>query len=348
MKRRKFIFSLIGTAAAGLAAWRLGLPKQLGATTLSAGNPRGSMAADQWVKVSRSNYALGSRVILTVYHENQELAEAAISSAFEELELVEQVMSLYRPESQIRQLNATGHLADPHPYLVEVLRTSNDLSERSLGAFDVTVQPLWTLRHSCARTGQEPDEAALTKALRNVDWRRVAVSDRKIELRGDGTEITLNGIAQGFAADAVRRILVSHGIRSALIDTGEIGTLGKHAQQRDWSIGIKHPRETGSLIGMARLNGRCLATSGDYETTFTNDLTQHHLLDPKTGNSPTELSSVSIAANTAMQADALSTAVFTAGLRDGMELVKSIPGADALFVTKQGKVVRTAGFPLAS
>lgn len=173
-------------------------------------------------------------------------------------------------------------------------------------------------------------------------------SDGDIELRGDDTEITLNGIAQGFAADAVRRVLVSHGIESALIDTGEIGTLGEPAQKRDWSIGIKHPRDIGNLLGMARLNGRCLATSGDYETTFTNDFSQHHLLDPKTGSSPAELSSVSIAATTAMQADALSTAVFVAGLRDGKELVKSIPGVDALFVTKQGKVVRTAGFPLAS
>jgi thiamine biosynthesis lipoprotein len=102
-----------------------------------------------------------------------------------------------------------------------------------------------------------------------------------------------------------------------------------------------------SLVGTAAA-GR--ATSGDYETTFTNDFSQHHLLDPKTGSSPAEaeLSSVSIAATTAMQADALSTAVFVAGLRDGMELVKSIPDADALFVTKQGKVVRTAKFPLAS
>ncbi|RKX36196.1 MAG: FAD:protein FMN transferase [Verrucomicrobia bacterium] len=348
MKRRKFIFSLVGTAAAGLTAWKLGLLKQAGTATVPGGNLTGALAAGRWVKVSRSTHALGTQVALTVYHHDQELAEKAIASAFDELEIVEQLMSLYRPDSQLSQLNATGRLADPHPYLVEVLRTANDLSERSRGAFDVTVQPLWTLRHHSAMLGQEPDEAALAQALRNVDWRRITLSDRKIELRGDGTGITLNGIAQGFAADAVRRVLVTHGITSALIDTGEIGTLGVHAQKRDWSIGIKDPREAEAFLGTTRLNGRCLATSGDYETFFSEDFKQHHLLDPRTGSSPAELSSVSIAATTAMQADALSTAVFIAGLEDGMELVKSIPGADALFVTKQGRIERTTGFPFSS
>lgn len=84
------------------------------------------------------------------------------------------------------------------------------------------------------------------------------------------------------------------------------------------------------------------------EFSFSQDFKQNHLLDPKTGSPPAELSSVSIAATTTRRADALSAVVFVAGLEDDMELVRSIPGADALFVTEQGRIERTTGFSFTS
>lgn len=84
------------------------------------------------------------------------------------------------------------------------------------------------------------------------------------------------------------------------------------------------------------------------EFSFSHDFKQNHLLDPKTGSPPAELSSVSIAATTTRQADPLPAVVFVAGLEDDMELVRSIPGADALFVTEQGRIERTTGFPFTS
>jgi thiamine biosynthesis lipoprotein ApbE len=84
------------------------------------------------------------------------------------------------------------------------------------------------------------------------------------------------------------------------------------------------------------------------ELSFCQDFKQNHLLDLETGSSPAEFSSISIAATTTRQADTLSTAVFVADLEDGMELVRSIPGSDALPVTEQGRIERTAGFPFTS
>jgi thiamine biosynthesis lipoprotein len=93
------------------------------------------------------------------------------------------------------------------------------------------------------------------------------------------------------------------------------------------------------------LQGRCLATSGDYATAFSDDFRLNHLFDPRTGRSPESLASVSIAAPTGMAADALSTAVFVLGPRRGLALVDSTPGADALFVLKNGRMLKTEGFP---
>lgn len=296
-------------------------------------------------RVSRHSQALGANVRLTVFHPDRAVANKAIDEAFREIDRVESVMSLYRPLSQISRLNAQGFLDNPDSDLLEVLALATSLSKKTDGAFDITVQPLWKAYSEQAPSGRLPDSATLGAALNKVDWRRVRITSGRIELDGSGTQITLNGIAQGFAADAVARVLQSHGITSALIDTGEINSVGHHAQKRDWSIGIKHPRSPQDFITLASLNGRCLATSGDYETRFSEDYMNHHLLDPKTGKSPAELASVSIAAPTALEADGYSTAVFMLGLEAGRHLVESTEDMDALFITKNGRMIRTSGFP---
>ena len=298
-------------------------------------------------KVTRHGWALGTNVSMTVFHRDPDTAGKALTEAFAELDRVEDIMSLYRQDSEISRLNRDGHLENPHPWLVDILQQSAELSNATNGAFDVTVQPLWKVHYQHAQAGTVPTGEALQDAIARVNWRNVAITSAGIHLR-PGTEITLNGIAQGFAADAVSRVFRREGIEHALIDTGEIGTVGSHAEKEAWSIGIKHPRNEQDLLGLAALNGRCLATSGDYETRFSEDYSQHHLLDPKTGHSPTELSSVTVVAETAVQADALSTAVFLVGVKEGQRLVETTPGADALFVSKGGQVTRTDGFPLIS
>ena len=338
MKRRLFLTCLVGSAAAGLTAWKL--------TGSAAGSGRpGSLGTGGWVRVNRSTQALGTQVTLTVLHRDRKEAEEAIEEAFRELSRVEDVMSLYRPDSQLCQLNRTGLLEAPHPYLIEVLQSARDLSERTDGAFDVTVQPFWQLYSEATAAGVSPAPEALQAVLATVDWRRIEIRPDRVRINGQGTRITLNGIAQGYAADTVKRILRSHGISNALIDTGEIEAVGQASGERDWRIGIKHPRKPGDFLGLASLQDHALATSGDYETRFSEDYSMNHLIDPKTGRSPSDLSSVSITAPTALQADALSTAVYVLGLKKGRRLVESTPGTDALFVTKHGAMERTDGFP---
>jgi thiamine biosynthesis lipoprotein len=262
-----------------------------------------------------------------------------------ELRLVEQVMSLYRPNSQVCRLNRRGSLDGPHPYLVEVLRRAAGISQASAGAFDITVQPLWKAYAASAKSGELPDDAELARITKFVDWRQVVVSRQRIEFARPSMEITLNGIAQGFAADRAMAALRRHGIQRALVDTGEIGAIGCNRSDSAWTAGIQHPRHPDAYISLIELDGRCLATSGDYATVF-GDVTHNHLLDPRSGRSPREFSSVSIVAPTAMDADALSTAVFVLGTDKGLELIQSIPGVDGHFVLKDGRTIATKGFPV--
>jgi thiamine biosynthesis lipoprotein len=333
MRRRHFIQLAAGGAAACYLGWRL------------SHNERGPYG---FLRLKRTKYALGTQVSLTVLHDDRAEAETALAEAFAAIGQVEAQMSLYRSHSALNRLNRAGRLDNPPAQLVRVLREAARLSALTAGAFDVTVQPLWEVYHSHKQAGTLPEDAAIARTRRSVDWRRVEVTDELIRLRGEGTRITLNGMAQGLAADLAGQALRARGIAHALIDAGEVNALGEPARKGPWRVGIKHPRQPGELIGLAGLNGRCLSTSGDYETRFSGDFRHNHLFDPRTGQSPPALASVSVAAPTGLAADALSTAVYILGPERGRALVEATPGADALFVTKSGQLTRTTGFPFSA
>lgn len=336
VSRRRFVCFMagVGASAGVVAALRLGR-EQVDAFVYG----------NELKTASRTSWALGSEATITVLHHDASVGEAAIDAAFDELERIEDVMSLYRANSQLSRLNRDGVLDDPHPYFIEVLHAAQAMARRSDGAFDVTVQPLWNLYAAAQQRKQLPTDAEIAAARQCIHWKKLRVANSQIRLEGDGTAITLNGIAQGFAADRVASVLREHGVEHALIDTGEIGAIGAKANGDAWSIGIQHPRDREAYVSVAKLAGRCLATSGDYATSFSEDYKHHHLLDPRTGRSPNDLSSVSIAAATALDADALSTAVFVMGAEAGLKLVEQTPGADALLVLKDGRSIATAGFP---
>ncbi|MBK1877556.1 FAD:protein FMN transferase [Pelagicoccus mobilis] len=334
MKRRQFVFGMFGAAAVGLCGYRY------------ATGPQAPNLA-HLVKVSKTGQALGTTVTITAYHADRKVARDALTEAFEAIERVEQTMSLYRPDSQLSKLNRDGFLANPQASLVQVLETALHLSVQSNGAFDVSIQPLWAAYEAASQQERLPTPTEIKDAKNLVNWQNIELSEEQISLSNKGMALTLNGIAQGYAADVAACALKAHGIEHALIDSGEISTVGVPAHKDNWTIGIKHPREEDAFLGVASFKGRCLATSGDYESHFTDDYEQHHLLDPRSGRSPQELSSVTVAAPTAMEADALSTAVFLMGLEKGKELIERLPNVDALFVDKANHTSHTTNFPIA-
>ena len=332
LSRRRFLsLSLGGGAvfAAGGLAWR-GLERPASENV-----------------VTRRAWALGSDVSMTVMGLPTDRAERALDAAFAELELVEQVLSLYRPGSDLSRLNRDRVLHQPHPYFLAVLAMAEQTSRQSDGAFDITVQPLWELFAACQKQGRLPTDSQVAAARVCADWRAVDCSRDRIRLRAPATAITLNGIAQGFAADRAIAVLRDYGVEHALVNSGEIGCLGRKPDGCDWTVGIQHPREPDAFVALAALRGRSLATSGDYETTFSDDFSKNHIFDPRTGQSPSELASVSIAAPTAMQADALSTAAMVLGSNRTLSLIETLADVDALLVHKDGCLRSTNGFPQA-
>ncbi|MCG3179996.1 MAG: FAD:protein FMN transferase [Phycisphaerae bacterium] len=315
----------------------------------------GALAAGGWLigrrppasglqQASRSGYAFGTTVSMTVLHPRRQTGEAALADAFHEMQTVERVMTLYNGDSQLCRLNRDGELRDPHPMLADVLARAQAMSARSSGAFDVTVGPLWSLFAGAAAAGGEPAPARLDAVRSRVNWQRLEVSPRRVRLADAGMGVTLNGIAQGYAADRVVAALRRRGIEHALVNTGEVGSIGGKGGG-SWVAGIPDPRDPSRTMAAAALDGRALATSGDYATHFSADFRDNHIFDPATGRSPTELASVTVVTPDATEADAMSTAVFVLGVQRGLTLVAQTPRSDAMLVLKDGRVITTAGFP---
>jgi thiamine biosynthesis lipoprotein len=343
MRRRTFLLGSLASAA-GVAAWtwreRLAPHGAAAPGDLAEGLPDGRTLVRGFA------VAFGTTVSVAAVHEDPSAAAAAIRDALGAVRCVDALMTVYRPGSELSRLNAAGVLERPDPHLVRVLEFSVRLAEASGGAFDPTVQPLWNLWAECRRQRRLPTSAELAAARAAVGWSDLEVSPRRVALRRSGMGITLNGVAQGYAADLAIGALRARGVVDALVDAGEHGAEGARQPGQPWTIGIQHPRAEGEVVAAVPMDGRFVAVSGDYATAFSDDLLYHHVFDPHTGVSPTALSSVAVAAPTGMEADALTKPMMVLDLPRARALLARFPGAGALWIDKQARIVASQDLPL--
>ena len=219
-----------------------------------------------------------------------------------------------------------------------------DFAARTNGAFDPSVQPLWTLYAGYfaapAPDPAGPPAAAVEAARAKVDWRRIRVDDAGVVLTATGMALTLNGIAQGFITDRVADRLRAQGITHVLLDLGEMRALGAHPGGTPWRIGIADPRDPAEVLESVALMDTALATSGGYGTVFEPSGRFHHLFVPATGNCAHSWASVSVTAATATIADALSTAIAVAPRDQAGALLRAGGGMAALLIDQDGNTHR--------
>ena len=164
------------------------------------------------------------------------------------------------------------------------LAAARAFGEATGGAFDPTVQPLWTLyaTHFAASAARPegPDGSAIDKAIALVDYRNLSLTTSRVAFERRGMGITLNGIAQGYITDRVADLLRNEGLDDVLVDLGEIRGLGHHADGRPWTVGLKDPLEPARIVDTLTLENRALASSAGSATRFDARGRHHHLFDP--------------------------------------------------------------------
>ena len=176
----------------------------------------------------------------------------------------------------------------------------------------------------------------------HVDYTKVDIQDNTVTLEDPEAGIDLGAIAKGYIADQVKTYLKKQGIKHAIINLGgNVDVIGTKPDGSKYNIGIQKPfDESGEAITSVQLKDQTVVTSGIYERYFKkNGKLYHHILDPQTGY-PCEnnLYSVSIITDSSTKADALSTTCFLLGYEKGMELIQSMDGVEAIFITDDEKV----------
>lgn len=286
--------------------------------------------------VHQTRLLMGTLINLTLVGEDTAHSEQALAATFAEMERLIALFNWRQPGSPLATLNQTGQLTNPPQELVQLLQEAVHYSRLSDGAFDVTIQPLL----EAIRTGGPTSEPRLL-----VNYRQLHVANDKISL-APGMQITLDGIAKGRVVDGATAVLQTHGFTNILVEAGgDLVANGSRADGQSWRLGITHPRQPESTLQVLPVTGQAVATSGDYQHSFSQDFSRHHIADPRTGESPTELASVTVLAPTAAAADALSTAVMVLGSAAGLALIDRLPGTAALLVTKEMQLMRSAHFP---
>ena len=287
--------------------------------------------------VERVVFLMDTVVRFSLYSQGlpEKKVDTAIDRAIQIMREMESKMSAHGDTSEIAKIsNASGKKAVPvSPDVFWILEKSVEVSDKSHGAFDVTIGPMKTLWGFDLETPSVPDPLAITAILPRVDYREMILKGNEVYLSQPGMGIDLGGIAKGDIVDRGVEILKEEGIESGIVEAGgDLRIFGLPPQRRVWKIGVRHPRAEGEkIIGVIETGAASIATSGDYERYFIQDGKRyHHILDPKTGYPAAKCISVTIVTENALLADAYATAVFVLGPEEGMELIKSLPSVEGI------------------
>lgn len=292
-----------------------------------------------------TTYAMGSYVQQTVYGENR---EAAAVKAADAVEALEQRISWRVADSDIQKLNdaAGKDWVTVSDETLDILETAQSVSEKSGGAFDVTVAPISHLWDFDDELNEVPDSDLIASLLPYVDYSllRIDETEKTASLKNLGMAVDLGSVGKGAACDAAIKAYEEAGAKAAVIAVGgSVGVYGEKSSGKLWSIAVRDPNSDGTL-GAVTLSSGFVSTSGSYEKCFEQDgVLYHHLLDPKTGYpAESELVSVTVSADSGVLSDALSTACFVLGKEDGMKLLEEF-GAEGIFIDNDQNITVTDG-----
>jgi thiamine biosynthesis lipoprotein len=292
---------------------------------------------------------MGTLVEITVREPDQDKAQLALSSAFNEMRRLEKLMSTHLADSEISRLNAkAGSMTSlaVSPDVLAVIERGIYWGNQTNSALDISIGPVSRLWRFDDDDPAIPDTQRLAEAARLVNFREIERVESNVQLKQSGMALHLGAIAKGYAVDQAMGVLDKNGIQHALINAGgDLKVLGERKEGQPWKIGLQHPRHPEKMIASFNLSNKAVATSGDYQKYFIKDDTRyHHILDPANGRPARGVISCTIVAKTVMDADALATAVFVLGPENGMALVESLYEVEGMMVTESGSTLFSKNF----
>ena len=273
--------------------------------------------------------------------------EEVLDHCFDIIASYENRLSRTLAGTEIYELNETGTV-EMEEDVLRLMEKGLYYSQLSDGIFDITVEPVTSLWDFKAETPALPEAGALEEAVKHVDYTKLSIDGNRVTLSDPESGVDLGAIAKGYVADQVKAYLVEQGVNSAIINLGgNVLCIGTKPDGSTFNVGLQYPfGARDDLIAIVRIDDFSVVTSGIDQRNFTLDgKLYHHILNTETGY-PCEngLLSVTIISENSVDGDGLSTSCFALGLEKGMELIDSIDGIYAAFVTEDYEIHYSKGF----
>ncbi|MBQ4369381.1 MAG: FAD:protein FMN transferase [Oscillospiraceae bacterium] len=278
---------------------------------------------------------------ITAYGASKELLKEAFAMCSE----YNSALSRFEKGSDVWLLNnAGGKAVTVGPDTAEIIKTALEISRLTGGAFDISIGSASSLWNFTDGKEQLPDEAALEKAAASANYESIVCKGSSAVL-APGQKIDLGGIAKGYIAGEIAAHLKDNGVESAILDFGgDIVTIGSKPDGTPWSVGLRRPfaEDPDEIWALLPSADEAIVTSGTDRRGFDHAGSwQHHILDRLTGKPVVnDLLSVTVCADDPMRADALATAFFVLGEKDGPPLAREL-GVGAVFLKNDGSAVCT-------
>jgi FAD:protein FMN transferase len=282
----------------------------------------------------------------TTYHITYE--DQSSINYIEEIELIfreiDSSMSVYRQNSIITGINNNDPNSKPDHYFVNVVSKAIEISNKTNGAFDITVGPLvnaWGFGFS--------GKMNISREL--IDSLKGFVGIGNIQLNGTNfiksdprVKIDVNAIAKGYTVDVVAGFLESKGVENYMVEIGgELRVKGVNPKGALWRIGVDKPiddpdADERELQAVLAVQNMAMATSGNYRKFYIEDgMKYSHTIDPETGYPVTHnLLGATVFANSCMEADAYATAFMVMGMEKTKEFVSKNPGIEVYLIYDKG------------
>lgn len=304
---------------------------------------------------SGNRQVMGTFARVVVVGVDAKIGAECVEAAFEKIYLIDNLMSKYKPDSQISLINknAFGEPVVVDELVFGLLEKSVAYSKKTDGAFDITVGPLVDLWKEAEDANLLPSQEALAGAKAKVGYDKLYLdrAQYSVKFAVDGMKLDLGGIAKGYAIDLAVEAAKEHGAAGVMVDLGgDIRCFGAAPKGKEnWIIGLQNPVDVGgdkNIINKLKISNEAVTTSGNYRRFVVIDGSRHsHIINPAIADSADELSSVTVIASRAVDADAMATAVSVLGRIKGLELIENTADTEAILILNrpEAEIITTSG-----
>ncbi len=307
-------------------------------------------SANAQVLRKRTTLLMGGRFDISIVDKDSLSAEKNIDIVIAEITRIENLISDWKPDSQVSQVNQNAGIK-PIKVDREVFQLTQraiKLSEITKGGFDVSFAAMDRIWKFDGSMTEMPSAEAIKKSVEKVGYKNIILDsvESTIFLKLKGMKIGFGALGEGYATDKCRAMMIEKGIQAGIINgSGDMSTWGKQPNGKDWKIGITNPFHPEKLLAAVPIKDGAVTTSGSYEKFVVfNGKRYSHIINPATGYPATGLCSVTVFGPNAETANGLSTSMMVLGQKEGLLLLQKFSDYSCVMITDKGKVIKSKNF----